>query len=87
MSNQYFSSASDAASFVIELLHNGYFQDFTAEDRVQDPDGVYATCAEITVCDEGEERYFFSGKEREGLILFAEATPAERAELFQIWDK
>lgn len=82
MSNQYFSSAADAASFVIELLRND-FQHFTAEDRVQDPDGVYARVAEIKVFVEGVERYFFSKKEREALALFAEATPAERARAFR----
>ncbi|WP_233842245.1 hypothetical protein [Dyella sp. 2HG41-7] len=75
MSN-YFSSASDAASFMSKLLRNDYFQDFSAQDRVEDPDGIYAIEAEMPHWGE---------MEREAFGLFAEATPAERAELFETW--
>lgn len=83
MSNEYFSSASDAASFMVKLLRNDYFQHFSARDRVEDPDGIYET--EATLMDEGEEAFYWGEKEREAFSLFAEATPAERAELFEIW--
>ena len=81
MSNNYFSSASDAATFMVRLLRNDYFQDFTDEDRIQDPDNVYAISAKL----KNGEGFYFSDKEREALTLFSKASPEERAELFEIW--
>jgi hypothetical protein len=89
MSNDYFSSASDAGSFMIKLLSNDYFQDFSHADRIQDPDGIYAIEAEMThsyaSADHDAGDYYWDDQEREALTLFAEATPAERAEIFELW--
>jgi len=86
MSNQYFSSASDAASFVIKQLRNDYFQDFSQEERIQDSAGLYGFEAEHTTTDdEGEEVYYWNEQEREAFALFADATPAERAKYFALW--
>lgn len=86
MSNHYFSSASDAGSFMVDLLCNDYFQDFSDQDRIQDPDGIYAIEADMTtIDDEGDEVYTWNDQEREALALFAGAKPAERASIFQIW--
>lgn len=81
----YFTSASDAASTLMKVLRSDYFQDFSEEDRILDPDGIYAMSAEITVQGDGEEMFYFTAKEREALALFAEATPDERADLFETW--
>lgn len=48
MTNTYFSSASDAGSFMIKLLRNDYFQDFSEADRVEDPDDIYGIEADMT---------------------------------------
>ena len=89
MSNHYFSSASDAGSFMVELLRNDHFQDFSDQDRIHDPHCVYAIEAEMTVPPTADEDhddvYFWDDQEREALTLFADATPAERASIFQIW--
>lgn len=86
MANRHFTSASDAASFMIKMLRSDYFQDFSQEDRINDPDGLYGYEAERTdTDDEGNECYAWDDREREALSLFAEATPAERARCFELW--
>lgn len=81
----HFNSLDDAASFLIPYMsRNDHFQDFSLADRVKDPDGIYATEAELDDYEDSDS-YFHGEKIREALIRFAEATPAERLEAFKLY--
>lgn len=79
----HFDNLTDAADFLIPYMAgNDYFQEFSDADRIMDPDGIYDIEAEI---EDAVGDYFHSEKVREAMCLFAEATPAERLEAFEIY--
>ena len=77
----------EAGDIVQRLLRNDYFSQFSANDRVEDPDGLYAIESEMTHIEEGEEFFNWNDETRTALSIVAKMTPAERREYLEIDDE
>ena len=67
---------TEATTIVKHLLNGDYFQDFSSEDRINDPDGIYDMESEIT---DSNEEFYWNVDERKAFKIFADLTSAERA--------